>query len=1014
MFDNLRFLWSSEAALLITKARKATYQGQHNSAFAIIQELIDDYPNAAFPYLIRAEIYTHKADYNNGLTDVERYFSLLSYLGTIHTTAYKLQGICLHLLGQYEKSLEPLLKAHEAYPNNIEVMRFLGRSYYELQKLELAEKMFKQALLTDADNTVLLQNLAFVYQAAKKTAEAQQCYHRILNLYPKHPEGLLGLAGLFYENNIGDPKEILHLINTYFEVVNIHEAPKESLCSAAFIRTSELIELKRYVDAKTSTKQLVEFGAKKDDLLRIHSKIEMGLNNKDEAKKILHELINSYPDNDIDIFKLSTVYFEEKSYDLALKYILEFTKKNPNDIKGLINRGNIYMALSKYTEAIADFEKLISLSPKNLKDVIRNSAIANDLIGNHHQAEIDYKLCKKLFPDDLDIRILYADFYLKTGDVKNIKTKFTEQEQNKHQKEIEKFQEQASQQKYNHIKMEETESTVIFSVGIAGESSTQTRHVISKENNHLIDYKVALESAKALVKQGHYEKAEILIKQHFQQTNPNIDHLEKAEWLYLRSQIFSNYQQYSNAEKDLIEAMKLAPDQPEYANVYGEVLMLQKNFDDAATCFENLLDHTKQSHEETTNLHKKIAIAYFMQGLYGKAFAHLTPVLKSDSSIKGVEKNIFFYFSAAMHAKLGDYPAAIKDIDTIIASKYKLPNVPEQFALAILYYCKEDYVKSQQTFLKEKYKTNIPSYSQWQNIIAQAERFPELLQEQCQSFINAIHTQAKKLYFDNSGERTSIDSQPHIHIQIEQNYVVTKETSDVLLVSPLTSSAPSRNDPPIWLKIPIIPLKLLTTGVEFGASYLRNIIQDAPKHENSSPKTESGVAFTKTPEPPCFYPESETNIIRDIGDTPKDALITPCKQPKYEPQQNSHTDSSIVSSFTSGFQNGFIYNYLYAQFRDVLDEPSARLAAQGAIVAILFNVSPTGAVICMSANLAGTQAANIALFVMQMSQGSLLESIGSTLGTFVGSFFGDKLAKCNLLLEPDDTDLSIKNTKHKH
>ena len=63
------------------------------------------------------------------------------------------------------------------------------------------------------------------------------------------------------------------------------------------------------------------------------------------------------------------------------------------------NRGNEYMELEKYYEAIAEYSKAIKLNPDDA-DAYYNRGIAYRKLGNYKDAIVDYSSAIKINPDD--------------------------------------------------------------------------------------------------------------------------------------------------------------------------------------------------------------------------------------------------------------------------------------------------------------------------------------------------------------------------------------------------------------------------------------------------------------------------------------------------------------------------------------------------------------------------------------------------------------------------------------
>ncbi|CAG8773143.1 10198_t:CDS:1, partial [Dentiscutata heterogama] len=60
-------------------------------------------------------------------------------------------------------------------------------------------------------------------------------------------------------------------------------------------------------------------------------------------------------------------------YEDALKSLASGLQSNPNDVKLLSNRGNVYRALHQYDNALTDFNYALKFCPKNVFALLSRS-----------------------------------------------------------------------------------------------------------------------------------------------------------------------------------------------------------------------------------------------------------------------------------------------------------------------------------------------------------------------------------------------------------------------------------------------------------------------------------------------------------------------------------------------------------------------------------------------------------------------------------------------------------------
>ena len=86
--------------------------------------------------------------------------------------------------------------------------------------------------------------------------------------------------------------------------------------------------------------------------------------NEEEALTHLKKAIELQPDNDIYQEELGNLYLRQEELLKSFEIFDTLVKKDSNNIYALIGRGNVYMAQKRYSDAQADFEMILRLSPE--------------------------------------------------------------------------------------------------------------------------------------------------------------------------------------------------------------------------------------------------------------------------------------------------------------------------------------------------------------------------------------------------------------------------------------------------------------------------------------------------------------------------------------------------------------------------------------------------------------------------------------------------------------------------
>jgi len=120
-------------------------------------------------------------------------------------------------------------------------------------------------------------------------------------------------------------------------------------------------------------KKVIDF-PNKNDPTQIEARIDLGLSyyrngQYDDAIKTYNEVLQRDPNNAKCYQLMGLLYVQKKEYQTALDYYAKAIQLNPSKdqlIETLLNRGAFYSDIAKkYSEAIADFKRILELDPTN-------------------------------------------------------------------------------------------------------------------------------------------------------------------------------------------------------------------------------------------------------------------------------------------------------------------------------------------------------------------------------------------------------------------------------------------------------------------------------------------------------------------------------------------------------------------------------------------------------------------------------------------------------------------------
>lgn len=114
-----------------------------------------------------------------------------------HPEATGLKGILKQVTGDWEGSVETLLKAVQLDPENPDNYNNLGRSYAMLDKYDLSVENLNKALTLRPDHAMYINNLALQYRALGQIDRAIELFERAIAVKPDEPGVWCNLGGLY-------------------------------------------------------------------------------------------------------------------------------------------------------------------------------------------------------------------------------------------------------------------------------------------------------------------------------------------------------------------------------------------------------------------------------------------------------------------------------------------------------------------------------------------------------------------------------------------------------------------------------------------------------------------------------------------------------------------------------------------------------------------------------------------------------------------------------------------------
>lgn len=317
----------------------------------------------------------------------------------------------------YDKAIDLLEKCNLQHPNNAAINFELGKNYYELDKLLLAENALQKANAIKPNNRWILETLYQLYHSQKNTEKTIEILNTLSNIDPKYANQLIVF---YYKNQQYD--NALTLINLLDKKGETRK--REKLRHQVYILGKKFQEQVKFIENKLLKSSATEndyvkliYGysrlkntTKSFEAVKLFSKafpksdtpylslykFQMNTNEVDKAITSMNRVLHSTSLNDSDKYKVLNDFFNftkknnlylpqlEKATEIyphttiiskmallysntnnkkATEYIRTVTKNNATSFEDLELLGKILLQEGKITNALQNSEKALSLFP---------------------------------------------------------------------------------------------------------------------------------------------------------------------------------------------------------------------------------------------------------------------------------------------------------------------------------------------------------------------------------------------------------------------------------------------------------------------------------------------------------------------------------------------------------------------------------------------------------------------------------------------------------------------------
>ena len=161
---------------------------RHDEAIAQLTKLLDQDPDDMRAYLALGGVYASKEDFRNAADVYDKAVGRLTILTTADWNIFYQRGIAYERLKEWPKAEPNFRKALELYPNQPQVMNYLGYSWVDMDmNLDQAMDLIRKAVDLRPSDGYIVNSLGWAYYKLGKFDDAVRELERAVSLKPDDP-----------------------------------------------------------------------------------------------------------------------------------------------------------------------------------------------------------------------------------------------------------------------------------------------------------------------------------------------------------------------------------------------------------------------------------------------------------------------------------------------------------------------------------------------------------------------------------------------------------------------------------------------------------------------------------------------------------------------------------------------------------------------------------------------------------------------------------------------------------
>jgi tetratricopeptide (TPR) repeat protein len=378
------------------------------------------------------------------------------------------------------------------------------------------------------------------------------------------------------------------------------------------------------------------------------AEVQRSKGNLDKAIVLLRKAIELDSESFYLQRELATVYIQNKEDEKALEVLAELLQKDPNDVKSLIIFGGIKQVRKESKEAIAAYEKILTLDSKHQRIYSLLGSLYMEA-GELERAKDVYNQQIENFPGSYTAHFFLGKIHARQNNVKDAEKEF---------------------QKALELRPERHEP--LFELIILYKTQGKTEKVIALLENILKqdpnNVRASMELAYYYYRKGKKKDAEKMLVTLGRRSQ------DEFEVIVVVIQLYVDQKKYDEALIIIDGLLKGRPGSPDLNHLGGVARYELKKYDQAIVHFEKVTPESRFFQDAVVH----VAFIYQDQGKRGAAVTFLTSAIEKDP-----DNPDFKYYLGTFYEELKDYENAALHINQAIAIE---PDNPRYyFRLGVVY-----------------------------------------------------------------------------------------------------------------------------------------------------------------------------------------------------------------------------------------------------------------------------------------------------------------------------------------